>query len=97
MRQGVLTGYELYTDLDLDTAVAIPRDFARDVRKSVFSKKYTFVVMFGTVMGSVHLPCHGDVSHDDLCSMLNEMEHVVIDLRRRHQISRIVIGFGSKS
>ena len=25
--QGVLIGYELYTDIDLDTAVAIPRDF----------------------------------------------------------------------
>ena len=30
--QGVLSGYELYTDIDLDTAVAIPRDFACDVR-----------------------------------------------------------------
>ena len=29
--QGVLTGYELYTDIYLDTAVAIPRDFACDV------------------------------------------------------------------
>ena len=88
--QGVLTGYELHTDLDLDTAVPIPRDFACDVLESVFSKKYTFVVMFG--WGSVHIPCHGDVSQDDLCSMLNEMEHVVINLRRRHHIKRIVIG-----
>ena len=31
--QGVLTGYELYTDIDLDTVVAIPRDFACDVRE----------------------------------------------------------------
>ena len=56
---------ELYTDIDLDTAVAIPRDFACDVREKVLSKRYTFVVLFGTVWGSVHLPCHGDVSQDD--------------------------------
>ena len=60
------SGYELYTDIELDTAAAIPRDFASDVREKVSSKKYTFVVMFGTVWGSVHLPCHGDVSQDDL-------------------------------
>ena len=90
--QGVLSGYELYTDIDLDTAVAIPRDFACDVREKVLSKKYTFVVLFGTVWGSVHLPCHGDVSQDDLWSMLKEMEDVVINLRRRHHTSRIVIG-----
>ena len=59
--QGVLSGYELYTDIDLDTAVAIPRDFACDVREKVLSKRYTFVVLFGIVWGSVHLPCHGDV------------------------------------
>ena len=40
--QGVLTGYELYTDIDLDTAVAIPRDFACDVREKVLSKKVHF-------------------------------------------------------
>ena len=90
--QGVLTGYELYTDIDLDTAVAIPRDFACDVREKVLSKKYIFVVMFGTVWGSVHLPCHGDVSKDDLWSVLKEMEDVVINLRRRQHTSRIVIG-----
>ena len=73
--QGVLSGYELHTDIDLDTAVAIPRGFACDVRENV-SKKYAFVVLFGTVWGSVHLPCHGDVSHDDLWSMLKEMEDV---------------------
>ena len=28
--QGVLPGYELYTDLYVDTAVAIPRDFSCD-------------------------------------------------------------------
>ena len=89
--QGVLTADELYTDLDLDTAVAISRDFACDVRESVFSKKYTFVVMFGTVRGSVHLPCDGDVHQDDLCSMLHEMECVIINVRRRHHTSRIVI------
>ena len=41
-RQGVMSGYELYTDIDLDTAVAIPRDFACDVRAKVLSRKYTF-------------------------------------------------------
>ena len=75
----------------MDTSGAIPSDFACDVRESVFSKKYTFVVMFGTIWFSVHLLCHGDVSQDDLCSMLNEMVHVVINLRRHHT-SRIVIG-----
>ena len=76
--QGVLSGYELYTNINLDTAGAIPRDFACDVREKVLSKRYTFVVLFGTVWGSVHLPCHGDVSQDDLWSMLKEMEDVVI-------------------
>ena len=90
--QGVLSGYELYTDIYLDTAVAIPRDYGCDVREKVLSKRYTFVVLFGTVWGSVHLPCHGDVSQDDLWSMLKEMEDVVIYLRRRHRTSRIVIG-----
>ena len=93
--QGVLSGYELYTDIDLDTAVAIPRDFACDVREKVLSKKYTFVVLIGTVWGSVHLPCLGDVSQDDLWSMLKEMEDVVINLRRRRHTSRIVIGVPS--
>ena len=68
------------------------RDFACDVREKVLPKRYTFVVLFGTVWGSVHLPCHGDVSQDDLWSMLKEMEDVVINLRRRHRTSRIVIG-----
>ena len=90
--QGVLPGYELYTDLDVDTAVAVPRDFACAVRDCVFSRKYTLVVMFGTILGSVHLSCHGDVSLDDLCLMLSEMEHVVFNLRRRHHTSRNVIG-----
>ena len=90
--QGVLPGYELYADLDVDTAVAIPRDYACDVRECVFSKKYTFVVMFGTIWGSVHLPCHGVASLDDLCLMLSEMERVVVNLRRRHHTSRIVFG-----
>ena len=80
--QGVLSGCELYTDIDLDTAVAILRDFACDVRERVSSKRYTFVVLFGTVWGSFHLPCHGDVSQDDLWSMLKEMEDVVINLMR---------------
>ena len=47
---------------ELDAAVAIPRDFACDDREKVLSKKYIFVVLFGTVWGSVHLLCHGDVS-----------------------------------
>ena len=72
--------------------IPLPRDFACDVREKVFSKKYTFVVVFGSVWGSVHLPCHGDVSQDDLWWMLKEMEDVVINLRRRHRTSRIVIG-----
>ena len=89
--QGVLSGYELYTDIELDTAVAIPRDFACDVREKRLIKKYTFVVLSGTVWGSVHLLCHGDVSQDDLWSMLKEMEDVV-NLRRRHHVSTLVIG-----
>ena len=88
----MLSGCEICTDIDLDTAVAIPRDFACDVREKVLSKKYAFVVMFATVWGSVHLPCHGDVSQDHLWSMLKEVEDVVINLRRRHHTSRIVIG-----
>ena len=72
--QGVLSGHELCTDIELDAAVAIRRDFACDVRGKVSSKKCTFVVLFGTVWGSVHLSCHGDVSQDDLWSMLKEME-----------------------
>ena len=60
--------------------------------KKVLSKKYTFVVLFGTVWGSVHLPCHGDVTQEDLWSMLKEIEDVVINLRRRHHTSRLVIG-----
>ena len=42
--QGVLSGYELYTDLDVDTAVAVPRDFACAVRDCLFKK--------------VHVCCH---------------------------------------
>ena len=41
--QGVLTGYELFTDFDLDTAVAIPRDFACDVREKKSYRKDTFL------------------------------------------------------
>ena len=74
------------------TLIWILRDFACDVREKVLSKKYIFVVMFGTFWASVHLPCHGDVSQDDLWSMLKEMDDVVINLRHRHHTSRIVIG-----
>ena len=63
------------------------------VKKS-YRKKVHFIVLFGAVWGSVHLPCHGDVSQEDLWSMLKEMEDVVIKLRRRHRTSRIVIGSG---
>ena len=52
----MLSGYELYTD----AAVAVLWDFAYDVCEKVLSKNYTFVVLFGTVWCSVHLPCHGD-------------------------------------
>ena len=85
--QGGLIGYEI-----LQTLIWTPRDFVCDVREKVLSKRYTFVVSFGTVWGSGHLPCHGDVSQDDLWSMLFEMDDVVIYLRRRHYTSRIVIG-----
>ena len=90
--QNALSSYELCTIVGLDTAVAIPREFACDVREKVLSKNNTFVVLFGTVWGSVHLPCHGDVTRDDLWSMLKEMEDVAIDFRRRRHTSRIVIG-----
>ena len=79
--QNVLSGHELDTDIDLDTGVALPRDFACDFREKVFSKKNILVVMFGIVWGSVHLPCHGDISQDDLWSILKEMEDVFINLR----------------
>ena len=90
--QGVLSGYALYTDIDLDTAVAIPRILHVTFVKKSYTKRYTLVVLFGSVSGSVHLPCHGDVSQDDLWSTLKEMEDVVINLRRRHRTSSIVIG-----
>ena len=61
------------------------------VKKS-YRKNTLLSSLFGTVWGSVHLPCHGDVSQDDLWSMLKEMEDVVINLRRRHRTCRIVIG-----
>ena len=83
-----MSGQEFYTDVGLDTAVAIPREFPCDVREKVPPKKYTFVVLFGTVWGSVHLACHGGVTQDDLWSMLKEMDDVVINLRRRHRTSR---------
>ena len=60
--------------------------------EKILSKRYIFVVLFGTVWGSVHLPCHGDVTQDDLWSMLKEIEDVVINFRCRHHTSRIVIG-----
>ena len=86
------SGCEFYTDIDLDTSVALQRDLAHDVREQVFSERHIFVVLFGTVQGSVHLLCHGDVSLDDVWSMLRETEDFVINLRRRYRTSRIVIG-----
>ena len=69
--QNALSSYELYTDARLDTAVASPREFACDVKdKFLYRKKYIFVVLFGTVWGSVHLPCHCDVTQDDPWSIL---------------------------
>ena len=41
--QGVLSGYELYTDINLDTAGAIPRDFACDVREKKSYRKGTLL------------------------------------------------------
>ena len=76
--------------LGLDTAVAIPRNLHVMFEKSF--RTSTFVVLFGTVWGCVHLPCHGDVTQDDLWSMSKETEGVVINLRRRNRTSRIVIG-----
>ena len=40
--QGVLSGCEFYTDIELDTAVAIPRDFTCDVREKVLFEKVHF-------------------------------------------------------
>ena len=36
--QGVSSGCEFHTDIDLDTAVAIPRDFVCNVRESFIAK-----------------------------------------------------------
>ena len=33
--QSVMPGYELFTDMELDTAVAIPREYAREIRTKV--------------------------------------------------------------
>ena len=94
--QNALVGYELFTDVGLDTAVATPRELARDVNEKVLSKRHTFVVLFGTIWGSVHLPCHNsDATQDDLWTMLRELADVIINLRRHHGTSRIVIGSGS--
>ena len=37
-RQNALLGYELFTDVELDTTVATPREFACDVRDFFFWK-----------------------------------------------------------
>ena len=44
--------------LPLDTAVAVPREIACNVREKVMSKRYIFVALFGTIWSSVHLFCH---------------------------------------
>ena len=36
----MLSGYELYTDIGLDTFVALQRDLAHDVREQVFSERH---------------------------------------------------------
>ena len=88
--QDALLGYELFTDVGLDAAVAIPRECACDVCEKVLSKKYTFVVLFGTIWDSVHLLCHSsDAAQDGLWTMSKEMEDVIINLRRHHRTSRI--------
>ena len=88
--QGVLTGYELYTDIDLDTAGCHTAGYS--ARENSHRKSTLVSFCLAQVWGSVHLLRHGDVSQDDLWSMLKEMEDVVINLRRRHHTSRIVIG-----
>ena len=91
--QSALLGCELLTEEGLDTAGAIPREIACNVKEKVMSKRYTFVILFGTIWGSVHLPCHSsDCTKDDLSLLLKEMEETIINLRRRHHTSRVVIG-----
>ena len=76
--QNALLGYELFTAQGLDTAVAVPRVIACSVREKVMSKKNTFVVLFGTIWGSVHLPCHNiDCTQDHLLTLLKEMEETI--------------------
>ena len=89
---GVLSGYEFHTDIELDTAVAIPRDFASDVTKSY--RKSTFLSFCMALSGvqSIFLVMGMSPKMIYLWSVLKEMEDVVINLRRRHQTSRIVIG-----
>ena len=53
--QGVLSGYEVCTDIDLDTAVAIPRDFACDVREKVLSKNT--LLLFCLALSGVRFIC----------------------------------------
>ena len=51
----------------------------------IMSKRYFFFVLFGTIWGSIHLPCHSsDARQDDLWTLLNEMEETIINFRRRH-------------
>ena len=76
----------------MDTVVAIPRDFACDVRESVFSKNNTFVVMFATfgILSIFFVMVMSLKMIYAWCWM--KLEHVVINLRRRHHTSRIVMG-----
>ena len=90
--QGVLTGYELYTDIDLDTAVAVLPDFACDVREKSYRKDT--LLSFCLALSGVRFIflVMGMFLKMTCGSMLKEMEDVVINLHRRHRTSRIVIG-----
>ena len=55
-------------------------------------QKDTFLSFCWHCPGFCSSSCHGDVSLDDVWSMLRETEDFVINLRRRYRTSRIVIG-----
>ena len=79
--QNVLSCYELYTGIDLDTAVAIPRDFAGDVREKVLSKKIHFCCYVRHCLGFCQFFLVTVMSPKVIC-------------RRCCPTSRIVIGSG---
>ena len=86
--------YELYTVIVLDTAVAMPRVFACDVRENVLSyRNSTFWLLCSSLSGVLSIFLVTVRSPKIyLGSMLKEMEDAVINLRRRHHTFRIVIG-----